>query len=662
VARPLLGAWLIVCSLAVSVAPAYAVVPSEELFPNTTAAYVSVPDVDALRDKWNKTELGKFFDDPVMKPFMDDLNEQLKAKLSKTGVKLGITWDDVETVYAGELALGAVQPENDPKQHALALVVDVTGKEAQVDALLKKIVKSQREKGGKITPRKVDGVDVTEILLAKDVRGVADRAFYAVSKNQLVAADHLGVITGILARIKKDAPGALSDVVAYQVAMKNLTTAAGPVKPELRWFVDPFRYAEVSRAMSAHKRKRGTDALKVLRNQGFDAIKGAGGFVSLMSGENDIEHRTFVFAPTDKKASEGDKYRLGARMLDFINKPTEAPPKWIPSDVATFLSINWNMKDAFGKYLGSIVDEFAGDEIFDEVLESIKTDPNGPEVDLRKDLIAHLGERAMLVTDAVEPIDVKSERLMFIIELDKPKIVAATLDKAMSKDPDARKREYKGHVIWEIVNDDVEAVHEVEEIVIDGGGGFVPVSEPMAAPAEEEEEGEAKLPNSAIAVAHGHLIIASHVDFIIRALDPPAMPLDAAHDFQRVEEALDKLGGGKQAMRQFVRTDKAYNTTYELLRQNKMPQGETVLARALNRLLADDDADEAELRKQSIDGSKMPSYDKVKKYFGPAGFYLTTEDDGWMISGCLLKKDAGKPEAPKEDDTKKETAAPKEAE
>src|SRR5699024_2375830 len=143
----------------------------------------------------------------------------------------------------------------------------------------------------------------------------------------------------------------------------------------------------------------------------------------------------------------------------------------------------------------------------------------------------------------------------------------------------------------------------------------------------EEEEEEAKLPNSAVAVAHGHLIIASHVDFIIRALEAPAMPLDAAGDFQREEKAHDNLGAGKQALRQFVRTDKAYNTTYELLRNNKMPEGETILARALNRLMTDEDAEEGELRKQEIDGKKMPEYAEVRKYFGPGGFYATTEKE-----------------------------------
>lgn len=103
--------------------------------------------------------------------------------------------------------------------------------------------------------------------------------------------------------------------------------------------------------------------------------------------------------------------------------------------------------------LASLVDRFADEkDLFETVLQGIKDDVNGPQVDLRADLIAHLGERAMVIIDTVEPIT-KSERLMLAVELIDPAAVAKTIDKAMEKDPDARKREHKGQVIWEITNE-----------------------------------------------------------------------------------------------------------------------------------------------------------------------------------------------------------------
>jgi hypothetical protein len=87
-----------------------------------------------------------------------------------------------------------------------------------------------------------------------------------------------------------------------------------------------------------------------------------------------------------------------------------------------------------------------------------------------------------------------------------------------------------------------------------------------------------------------------------------------------------------------VRTDKAYHATYELVKQGKMPQAETVLGRVLNHLAADEDEDESVVREQQIDGSKMPDYEAVRKYLGPAGFFMQSQDEGWTVTGCLLKK------------------------
>jgi hypothetical protein len=105
-----------------------------------------------------------------------------------------------------------------------------------------------------------------------------------------------------------------------------------------------------------------------------------------------------------------------------------------------------------------------------------------------------------------------------------------------------------------------------------------------------------------------------------------------------VQQALVRLGAGQDSLRAFTRTDESYRGTYELLRQGKLPQGETILSRILNNVLGSGKRDE--VRKQEIEGSKMPAFEAVQKYLGPAGSYLHTEGDGWILVGCLLKKEA----------------------
>jgi hypothetical protein len=137
---------------------------------------------------------------------------------------------------------------------------------------------------------------------------------------------------------------------------------------------------------------------------------------------------------------------------------------------------------------------------------------------------------------------------------------------------------------------------------------------------------------------HGHLIAASHVDFIVDMMKRPlgSDVLSDAADYQLVQDSLVKIGAGSNSFRFFTRTDEAYRPTYELIRQGKMPEAKSVFGKLLNEMLGPDE--KGILREQQIDGSKMPEFDAVRRYLGPAGVYVRSEDNGWFVAGCLLTK------------------------
>ena len=115
--------------------------------------------------------------------------------------------------------------------------------------------------------------------------------------------------------------------------------------------------------------------------------------------------------------------------------------------------------------------------------------------------------------------------------------------------------------------------------------------------------------------------------------------LDSAGDYREVESALKRLFSGEISLKSFLRTDEAYRPIYELLRQGKMPESETLLGRVLNRLLSPtDEEDEGIVRKQRIDGRQLPDFEMVRRYFGPAGTLVRSEEDGWFVVGATLSK------------------------
>jgi hypothetical protein len=265
-------------------------------------------------------------------------------------------------------------------------------------------------------------------------------------------------------------------------------------------------------------------------------------------------------------------------MLEFPNsaKPTDLDPQhWAMPDVASYLTFNWDMRNAF-EMSKTLVDAIAGDEgVFDDIWLSLETDPNGPRINIRKELIDHLAQRVTVMSDVTVPVDAKSERLMVLVEVNKPDVVAKALEKAFKNDPAAKKRETKlGPIIWELTPDEVLA-EDATDFQIEGGG-FVSKEEVkvelVAASAAVEED--PTLPNMALTVFQGHLIVSTHVEYIIEFLDrfgKGGPDLAGMPDFKQVDVAMKRLGSANDSFRFFTRTEESYRATYELIKQNKLP-------------------------------------------------------------------------------------------
>jgi hypothetical protein len=604
--------------------------PSEQLLPGTTKGYVSVGNIERFRADWAKTQLGQLLADPIMQPFVKDFQRQLQGKWNQTHQKLGISWEDLADVPSGEVAIAIIEPS--ATEAALMLIADVTGRKDKTATLLEKIHTNLTTlHQAKVSQIDVAGTAVTAYAIPKNEHHPARSALFCVKQDRLIATDHLDVLRGVLGRFAGRADDSLSTLPAYEAVIARCEKAAGEQVPHLRWFVEPFGYVEATRIANpdAHRR-RGTDMFKILKDVGFTAIKGTGGFLHLATDKFEMLHQTAVYAPP-VKAGE-NRYELAANMLDFPNGGDFKPQPWVPREIATYASFNLKPQKIF-ESSKSLVNAIVGDEVFDDVINSIEEDPNGPQINVRTDLIALLGGRGTIVSDYLLPITPKSERMLVAVETSDPQTLAATIEKSMKTDPDAKRRDYKGHVIWEIINADTD----VAMVEIENHPAFA-----MAKQEEDEDNEETRermLPNSAVTVAHGQLLVATHYDFLTKMLDDLAEreQLADGNEYHLVKAELDYLSGGKACAQAFSRTDEEYRAVYELIRTGRMPEAETVLGKLLNNLLGE--GKEGVLRAQRINGEHLPEYDAVRRYFGPAGMTAVSEDDGWFLTGFALSKE-----------------------
>lgn len=651
----------------------FAAPTTDQLLPNTTKAYFAVPNLDDLQKRFETTQIHQLMTDPVIKPFAEDLKRQLQSRFDQTGIRLGISFDDLENLNAGEAASAVIAVEDDKQPHALALIVDVTGSLEDAQELVNRIGKELIDQGAEQSTTEIAGQQVTQYTVTDEDNPEASySAYYIIYNDHIIATDHTKVLADVMARFETPGNDNVAGIKAYQVAMQRCDDAS-EVAPQIRWFVEPFGYAKTVQA-AAGITPEGKNFQELLLGQGFGAIHGLGGWVVVAEGENEFTHHTFVYAPRDTEgieaqialeneaqsngkekdertaAKESDRYRLAARMLDFPNSETQDPQSWIPSNVSTYTTMNWNLRDSF-EYAKTLVNDYLdaeeGQDLFEEILEGIAHDVNGPQLNIRDELVGYLAGRVSVMTGFKEPVDIDTHQWLAAIDVTDAPAVRKAVAKFMNAEPNKKERDFNGFTIYEVLN--VEEEIDVE-LNVDFGDGFGDDGfgnegfgdegfggEDFGAGDEEATGAQPLISQWAVTVSDsGHIIVASSADFIEDLLrEQDAAKLDETDDYQRVEAALKSLGAKSTSMRMFSRLDKKNEPNYKLLQQGKMQQSDTIAGKLLNRLMGSAEEDK---KVEKLDVSKMPEFEKVAKYLGPSGTYVQTREDGWFISGAVLKK------------------------
>jgi hypothetical protein len=384
--------------------------------------------------------------------------------------------------------------------------------------------------------------------------------------------------------------------------------------PDARLYLNPLPYAEARRLLDRGFLKDGkVDLLKALRNSGFKGIKAIGGYAHLSTKPYDVINRLAVYAPPPLERT------LAGIRTPNIEPKMMAPPAWIPSSVASFSSGSIDLPTFLNKDHAGPLYDFTigdGDGAWADTLEGIKKDKRGPQIDLQAELFANTGNHLLRVTDVEDEITINSERRLMIAELAKPKEALDALEAFYANDKTADKITKGSQSYWEIWP-------------------------------EKRQPGD--IPTG-VAVAHGHLLYASQAEMLKVFFSEQSQDkqLTADADYKRVLEHIQaeaaKRGWDKICMLRFVRSQEAYRPTYELTRQEKLPESDTLLSSLLNMSLGQGSGSKP--RAQRTEGKLLPEYSKVEHYFLPAGSFGVREEggkdfEGWFLVGFSLAKTNG---------------------
>jgi len=633
--------------------------PADQIFPDSTKGFISFPNTKTFEEQWKQTQFGKLLDDPLMQDFKKEIQQQLTERLEKN---FALTLDSISSLPSGEVAFGMIAVPNQVPGYVLTM--DVASKRSETDTYLSNLTQKLVTAGAKKSTETYKGQQITILVFPPrdtptvigntriEITPIERRAYYMFLQDVLIASDQLHLLKLIADRLADQSGKSLAQVEGYQVVMKRCLDdlPAGTV-PSLRWYIEPLDYGESIRVLLrgpvAQNRKEKPSIFSILKQQGFDAIRGIGGTVSIKTEAQESVYRTFIY--TQKP------YKLAMQMFNFPDQKDFSPPTWMPSDLArcTMLYVDpMAMFDNFGVLFDSLI--MSGEEgVWADILDGLENDPHGPKINLREELVVHLGNRVTSMSRYAQPITAKSESIVIAVELKpgKDSAMLSGLEKLFGTDPEMQFSQHGSYKIWHRKPLEVLAPDwEIRDIFdVNGGPGSVstvPVKSAVPPEEAEEENAPPTFPDGGVVVAKGAIFVATDRTYLTTILDRLDSPVESEKstiaeesEYQTVQRVFSEMGvtDKPRFLQFFARTHETLRPTYEMIRKDEMGQSQAVLGKILNEILSAED-DESGIRRQIIDGSSLPEFEKVQHYFGKVGIYGVSEVNGYFIKGFSLER------------------------
>lgn len=627
---------LLTCGVATAQEPTRTT--SEFFLPATTRAWVSVSSITDLETALYETKMAQLSQDPDLAPVVESFSNQITDWLDNRNLKFAMNMEKVSKLNSGEICFAAIlnqeEGQTEAASHAIVIMVDVAGHDADYKQLMADIETDLTSRAAKSSELEVLEQKVTRWEFEKP-RGLAIRenVFFTRVDDRLIACDDLNIMSEVMAAILRPEPldNVLGKHEPFTKVRSRCLQAETDWKPQIRWFVEPFGYVELTDILAKKNRASRLDPnarepkeiAAILKRQGFGATKSVGGDFMFAHKNMEMLHRFFIYAPGN---SEGPRFEKAAQLLDFTNPNPEVNwESWVPDHAATAATFHWNFATGIDS-VGLLVDEFTQPGNWETMVDGWKKGRQSIKFDI-KGIANRLDGKITFVSDFEEPIEEGSERMVVGLKIAEGSENEAWIANDLEGFFKPQKSKWKalpfqdGRTIWKS-----EQVVESDELDLDE----LLSGDEQETPAETEPP---LFPDQFVVVASGNIFFSNNVEFLKKIANGEANSLTEASDFKRIGEKLDQLSPASDSIRQFGRVDRSIKFIYELLRKNKVPRDNSLLARMLKEM------QEGGVTRK-VDGSKLPQdfENVIAPHLGISGWSIETEADGWFFVGVILPK------------------------
>ncbi|WP_146513384.1 membrane or secreted protein [Rubripirellula amarantea] len=620
-------------------APARNYVPAIKLLPNNVAGLIRVPDVPAFCEAFKTTNAGRMLDDPAMQPFIESQRERAKNYLESLDNRIGVRLEDIYAIGSGETVLAWLPFPNDGRRpFALVAIADVRDRKKEAADAYDKIDKDLTAGGWTRNEIQHQGQTV-RLYKTKPKPGQlkVEQIAIALSDVRIIASDRDTVVTDLLDAVAGKPKGpSISEYADFRTVLsRSAKEIRGPAKSDggviaMEWFAKPFEMGRIVRESLDVDRGNQVDVLKLLEGQGFDAIKAAGGIVVMAGKKYDVLHKGYVLAPPTTQ--EPSKYEKAARMLQFVNEPLREIPTWVGENIASLNRLNVRIEEAFWAS-ESLINEALNEDMFRDIINGIRDDEDGPQIDIENELLPNLDDRVLLLTDNTTPADITSERMLVAIRVKDGPAIAKIIRRVMEAEPDAsRMKGPDGVDIWRVQRGESE-----DDFGADLFDDFADEEADENNPPPLLDHWAIALVNQGKGSDSAYLIFSSHPELLVetteRIINGTPGGLGSVAEVQQVLAAMKEVGGDEFNYDHVARMKLTLRAKYELLRQNKLKDSDSIIASLTRRLFEDEEGGPPD----PLDAKKLPPLSQVEKYFPVGGSSFTTESDGWSMTAFFLK-------------------------
>ncbi len=134
-----------------------------------------------------------------------------------------------------------------------------------------------------------------------------------------------------------------------------------------------------------------------------------------------------------------------------------------------------------------------------------------------------------------------------------------------------------------------------------------------------------------------YLLFSSHPDLLVsvatrirKGANDGLANVDAV---KRVREAQQDLGAKQVSFDRVARLKLSLRVKYELLRQGKLRDSDSVMASLIRRIVEEDEGGEPD----PLNAKTLPPINEIEHHLPDGGGFFETTADGWLINGFFLR-------------------------